>query len=143
MQSPFVNRQTFFRFLISASRVSLLAFAFLFLCGSTAFADGIVAALKNSSTVTRYDASSGIYLGAFSVDNAIAVGCDGTTIAVLCNNGNVRQYDAQSGSYQGSISTGQVATGVQVSGGIITVQCGTSLRRYDAKTGSYLGSESL
>jgi len=134
MKSPFAP--------IRKIRGHLSAFLLFLLC-STAFADGVTASLKNSSTVIRADATTGSRLGSISVDNAISVGCDGTTIAVLCANGNVRRYDARSGSYQGAISTGQKATGVQVSGGVIVVQCGQSLRRYDAKSGGYLGSSSL
>jgi hypothetical protein len=127
---------------LSAFRSPLSALLFLLLC-SPAFADGVVASLKSPSIVTRADATTGRRLGSISVDNAISVGCDGTTIAVLCANGNVRRYDARSGSYQGAISMGQKATGVQVTGGIIVVQCDQSLRRYDAKSGSYLGATSL
>ncbi|MCX6972486.1 MAG: hypothetical protein NTV93_20375, partial [Verrucomicrobia bacterium] len=106
-------------------------------------ATAITASLKNPSTVTRSDAKTGSYQGSISVSNAIAVGCDGTTIAVLSANGNVTRYDARTGSYQGSISAGAKATSVQVTGGVIIVQKDRTLTRYDAKTGSYLGSSSL
>ena len=106
-------------------------------------ASAITASLKNPSTSTRSYANTGSYQGSISVSNAIAVGCDGTTIAVLSVNGNVTRYDARTGSYQGSISAGAKATSVQVTGGAIIVQKDRTLTRYNAKTGSYLGSSSL
>ena len=129
-----------------ALRLPLFAFAALVLCGLKAFAAdtaAITASLKNPSTVIRSDAKTGSYQGSISVSNAIAVGCDGTTIAVLSANGNVTRYDARTGSYQGSISAGAKSTSVQVTGGVIIVQKDRTLTRYDAKTGSYLGSSSL
>jgi len=129
---------------LSVFRRPIAAFLAVFLlCGSAAFADGIVASLKDPSTVTRTDATTGSYKGTISVSNAIAVGCDGTTIAVLSANGNVTRYDAKTGSYQGSISAGAKSTDVQVTGGVIIVQKDRTLTRYDAKSGSYLGSSSL
>jgi len=130
----------------SALRLPRSAFAALVLCGLNSFAAdsaAITASLKNPSTVTRSDAKTGSYQGSISVSNAIAVGCDGTTIAVLSANGNVTRYDARTGSYQGSISAGAKATSVQVTGGVIIVQKDRTLTRYNAKTGSYLGSTSL
>ena len=122
------------------------AIALVFILHPSSFAadpTAITASLKNPSTVTRSDAKTGSYQGSISVSNAIAVGCDGTTIAVLSANGNVTRYDAHTGSYQGSISAGAKATSVQVTGGVIIVQKDRTLTRYDAKTGSYLGSSSL
>ena len=139
-------RETFF-LLLSALRFPLSAFllsSFILHTSSFAASDAaITASLKNPSTVTRSDAKTGSYQGSISVSNAIAVGCDGTTIAVLSANGNVTRYDARTGSCQGSISAGAKSTSVQVTGGVIIVQKDRTLTRYDAKTGSYLGSSSL
>jgi hypothetical protein len=38
-------------------------------------ADGIIAVLKNSSTIERRDAANGSYKGSISVNNALDVGC--------------------------------------------------------------------
>ena len=121
------------------------AIALVFILHTSSFAADptpITASLKNPSTVIRSDAKTGSYQGSISVSNAIAVGCDGTTIAVLSANGNVTRYDAHTGSYQGSISAGAKSTSVQVTGGVITVQKDRTLTRYDAKSGSYLGASS-
>ena len=106
-------------------------------------ADGVIAVLKNSSSVERRDAKTGSFKGSISVSNAISVGCDGETIAVLLANGTVNRYSAASGSFQGSISVSGKPTAVQVSGGVIAVTAGRSLNRYNAKSGSFMGSSSL
>jgi len=103
----------------------------------------VLASLKGPSSVIRTNAKTGSFLGSISVNSAIAVGCDGTTIAVLSSSGSVNRYDAQTGSFQGTITVGGKAVGVQVTGGVIVVQMERSLNRYNAKTGSFLGSTSL
>jgi hypothetical protein len=105
-------------------------------------ADGIIAVLKNSSTIERRDAANGSYKGSISVNNALDVGCDGETIAVLLGNGTVQRYNAQNGSFQGSISISGKPSAVQVSGGVIVVTTERSVNRYNARTGSYMGSSS-
>ena len=54
-------------------------FTFLALLFSTMSlqADGIIAVLKNYSTIERRDAKTGAFKGSISVMNAIDVGCDG------------------------------------------------------------------
>ena len=105
-------------------------------------ADGIIAVLKNSSTVERRDAANGSYKGSISVNSALDVGCDGETIAVLLGNGTVQRYNAQNGSFQGSIAISGKPSAVQVSGGVIVVTTERSVNRYNARTGSYMGSSS-
>jgi len=105
-------------------------------------ADGIIAILKNSSTIERRGAANGSYKGSISVNNALDVGCDGETIAVLLGNGTVQRYNAQTGAYQGSISIGGSLKAVQVSGGVIAVTTQNSVNLYNAKTGAYMGSSS-
>ena len=105
-------------------------------------ADGILATLKNSSTIERRDAANGAYKGSISVSNAIDVGCDGETIAVLLGNGTVQRYNAQNASFQGSIAISGKPSAVQVSGGVIVVTTERSVNRYNARNGSYMGSSS-
>ncbi|MFZ4775989.1 MAG: hypothetical protein ACOYM3_11525 [Terrimicrobiaceae bacterium] len=136
-RAPRLFRAHFF-LLISLLTFQVSAFSPAFAASDAA----ITASLKNSSTVIRSDAKTGSYQGSISVSNAIAVGCDGTTIAVLSANYNVTRYDARTGSYQGSKSAGAKATSVQVTGGVIIVQKDRTLTRYDAKTVTYLGSSS-
>ena len=105
-------------------------------------ADGIIAVLKNPSSVERRDAKTGAYKGSLSVSKAIGVGCDGETIAVLLASGSVARYHAGTGAYQGTIQMSGKPTAVQVSGGMIVVTTERSWVRYNAKTGAYLGSSS-
>ena len=116
--------------------------AALFCSAMPLHADGILATLKNPSTVERRDAANGSYKGSISVNNAIDVGCDGETIAVLLANGSVNRYNAQNGSYQGSISVSGKPSAVQVTSGVIAVTTERSVNRYNAKNGSYMGSSS-
>ena len=119
----------------------LLAFLFLALLGAPkAEAGGVIATLKSPSLVVRSDARNGTFLGSISVQQAIAVGCDGDFIAVLSSGGRVTRYDAARGSFLGIISADSKASQVQVSGGVIAVQVQGRTIRYDAATGRYLGS---
>lgn len=116
----------------------------LFLLFATpVFADGVIAALKNSSTVTRIDASNGGYLGSISTNSAISASSDGSTIAILSASGTVSRYEARSGSFLGSISSDSNATSIQVINGVIAVISHGTVNRYNAKTGNFLGSSSL
>jgi len=126
-----------------AKQVVLPLLSVFLLLPITLSAADVVAALKNPSTVIRSDAATGRYLGTISVSKAIAVGCDGETIAVLLANGNINRYDAQTGSYQGCIAVGAKATGVQVSNGVIIAQKDHTIIRYDGKTGRDLCISSL
>jgi hypothetical protein len=107
-------------------------------------AGGVAATLVNSHTVRRTDAQTGRFLGSITVNNALAVACDGETIAVLRDGNLISRYDAPSGRFLGSTQAGAPdATNIQMSSGVIIVQTGNLLKRYDARTGRFLGSTSI
>ena len=131
---------TIFYFFVRPRIVALLLFL---LFATPGFADGVIAALKNSSTVTRIDATNGGFLGSISTSGAISASSDGSTIAVLSASGTVSRYDARSGSFLGSISSDSDASSIQVTNGVIAVISHSTVNRYNAKTGNFLGSSSL
>jgi len=100
----------------------------------------MLAVLKNPNTVYVTEAKTGAFKRAIQVNHAVAVGCDGTTVAVLLANGTLNRYEGLIGRFLGASQIGPKATAVQVSGGVVAVTLDHKIQRYDAKTGRFLGS---
>jgi hypothetical protein len=78
--------------------------ATLLLTTMSLHADGIIAVLKNPSSVERRDAKTGSFKGSISVSGKpIAVQVSGGVIAVTTER-SLNRYNAKSGSYMGSSS---------------------------------------
>jgi hypothetical protein len=120
--------------------ILLLLAGSIFLTCSSVHASDVLAVLKNPNTVNVTDAKTGTFKCSIQVNHAVAVGCDGTTVAVLLSNGSLNRYDGQNGGFLGASQTGPKATAVQVSGGIVAVTLDHKIQRYDAKSGRFLGS---
>jgi len=112
-------------------RQTIAATIILLMSFSSARASDVLAVLKNPNTVYVTDAKTGAFKCSVPVNHAVAVACDGTTVAVLLSNGSLNRYDSQ---------TGPKATAVQVSGGVVAVTFDHKIQRYDAKSGRFLGA---
>jgi len=123
--------------------VLLVVTGLFFAVTGNAQADGITAVIKSPSTIYRLDATTGTFKGSIQVNNAVSVGCDGTTIAVLLANDFVNRYNAETGAFQGSFQVGDNPQSVQVSGGVIAVRTAKHMKRYKATTGAFLGSNQI
>jgi WD40 repeat protein len=121
-------------------RQTITATILLLMSFSSAHASDVLAVLKNPTTVYVTDAKTGTFKCSIPVSHAVAVGCDGTTVAVLLSNGSLNRYDGQTGRFLGASQTGPKATAVQVSGGVVAVTLDHKIQRYDAKSGRFLGS---
>lgn len=123
----------------AASWKVLIVLVLMLLSALPAAADGVLAWL-DGRTVVRRDADTGAKLSSIMVGNALAVGCDGKTIAVLKDGGLLVRYNARSGSRLGSTMVGSDARNVQVSSGVILVMSDGWVKRYKADTGAMIGS---